>query len=270
MDEYNFLKMMIIGTLTIIAVVLVLSVAVFIVLSLLPYAIGYAIALAASWLWDAIHRRPSPPRKKPVYRTLQANPEWHRKEVGWKKQPEAKQEAEAEPGESDVKEELGELPKSIPQPLNKHFYLERKLSKGQREELERRGYKRLKTSAFGDAGASYYLVNKRWNEGSLHAFFCFLIEDELRKMGKEPELFVNDGPDIVFEHEGQSYCIDVETGTNLARSKEKVERKFERYRQMYYRSFILVTKKKLKHRYRKYGIVLTRASLLKALNGTLK
>jgi hypothetical protein len=80
-------------------------------------------------------------------------------------------------------------------------------------------------------------------------------------------LFVNNGPDIVFKHKKKDYCIDVETGTNLVRDREKVERKFEQYARDYYRSYIFVTKKKFKHQYKRYGIVITRASLRKALLG---
>ena len=149
--------------------------------------------------------------------------------------------------------------------LEKNLYLERALSEKQRDKLDERGYKRLKISAFGDSGASYYLVKPRWNESALHAFFCFLIEAELGKMGKKADLLINNGPDIVFEHKKRKYCIDVETGTNLARSREKVERKFGFYAREYYRSYIFVTKKKLKHRYRRYGLVVTRATLKKVL-----
>ena len=172
--------------------------------------------------------------------------------------------------ETDLEEKPGEkLPKKIPKQLDENFYLEGKLSCGQREELLGRGYERLKTSVFGDSGASYYLVRVRWNESALHAFFCFLIEDELKKRGKATELFVNNGPDVVFEHKGRAYCFDVETGTNLARDKGKVARKFGYYAHEYYRSHIFVTSKKLKHKYKRYGIVITRASLLKALTGIL-
>jgi len=59
--------------------------------------------------------------------------------------------------------------------------------------------------------------------------------------------------------------MDVETGTNIARSREKVERKFGYYARDYYRSYIFVTKKKLKYKYSRYGIVITRAKLKKVL-----
>ena len=204
---------------------------------------------------------------------------WERPRTGFvstrpRTQLEKKEESEAEGDEqeeSDLEEEPArEEQQEKPKPLDKSMYLERALSKAQRENLLARGYKRLKTSAFGDSGASYYLVDKRWNEGALHAFFCYLIEDELKKKGKKPELHINDGPDIVFEHKGHRYCFDVETGTNIARSREKVERKFGYYARDYYRSYIFVTKKKLKHKYSRYGIVVTRASLLKALSGIFR
>lgn len=179
-------------------------------------------------------------------------------------QPEEKEGDEQE--ESDLEEEPArEEQQEKEKPLDKNVYLERELSKKQREGLEESGYKHLKTSAFGDSGASHYLVKPRWNEGKEHAFFCFLIEAELKKRGKRAKLHVNNGPDVVFEHKGHKYCIDVETGTNIARSKEKVERKFGYYARNYYRSHIFVTKKRLKYKYGKYGIVVTRAKLKKVL-----
>ena len=272
MIEDDFVWIMIKGSLLIITAVVVLSAAAFIVLSVLPLAIGYAIALAISRLWDAIHRRPSLSREKPAYRVshLDLGRRAVRGEAIQKREENEKAAAEIEADTRIQGEASKELPKKEPTPLDKNLYLERELSEAQRGELERRGYKRLKTSAFGDSGASYYLVNKRWNESKEHAFFCFLIESELRKRGKEAELFVNNGPDVVFEHKGRRYCFDVETGTNLARDKGKVARKFGCYAQEYHCSYIFVTKKKLKHKYRKYGRVVTRASLLQALNGTLK
>jgi len=184
-----------------------------------------------------------------------------------KKQKEAEADDDYEE-ESDWEEDEGEeIPKKQHRELDRNFYLERELAQKERDELLERGYVRLKTSPFGDSGASYYLVNKRWNEGAEHAFFCYLIESLLKKKGKEVDMHVNDGPDVVFKHKKKDYCIDVETGTNLVRDKEKVARKFEQYSQQYYRSYIFVTKKKFKHKYRKFGIVITRASLRKALLG---
>jgi hypothetical protein len=152
----------------------------------------------------------------------------------------------------------------------RNFYLEGELTSAMKDRLEGIGFKRLKVSPFGDTGAAYYFVRTRYNESKEHAFFCFLIESELKKRGGSPEMFINNGPDLEFSHNDRTYCIDVETGTNLARDKERVTRKFGRYRVDYYCSYIFVTSKKLKHKYNKYGVVLTRASLLKALDEIMK
>ena len=103
-----------------------------------------------------------------------------RAEEEMRSKPKEEEDAEGQDGEEESEGE--EEPEEEPQkgePLDRNFYLERELARAQREELLGRGYKRLKTSPFGDSGASYYLVNKRWNESAEHAFFCYLIESEL-------------------------------------------------------------------------------------------
>src|SRR5271157_5115298 len=87
--------------------------------------------------------------------------------------------------------------------LKDKFYLEKTLPMKQQETLFAKGYKRLKISPFGDSGASYYWVMTRYNESKEHAFFCYLIEAELKKYGKKVEMNVNNGPDIVFGHNGK-------------------------------------------------------------------
>ena len=63
--------------------------------------------------------------------------------------------------------------------LSSDLYLESKLSLKDKDRLFAAGFRRLKVSPFGEGGAAYYLVNKRWNESAEHAFFCYLIESEL-------------------------------------------------------------------------------------------
>ena len=82
---------------------------------------------------------------------------------------------------------------------SRNYYPESELTQKLKDKLITSGYKRLKTSPFGDTGAAYYFVRPRYNESKEHAFFCYLIEDELKKRGIEPEMYINDGPDVVFE-----------------------------------------------------------------------
>jgi hypothetical protein len=150
--------------------------------------------------------------------------------------------------------------------LKDKFYLEKTLPMKQQEALFAKGYKRLKISPFGDSGASYYWVMTRYNESKEHAFFCYLIEAELKKYEKKVEMNVNNDPDIVFGHNGKKYCFDVETGKNWYKHPEALENKFLRYKKEHEISYILITDKSLKYKYAKYGTVVTRGKLREILS----
>ena len=152
----------------------------------------------------------------------------------------------------------GEILKPEPRDFGANLYLEKDLSKEKQETLLGKGYKRLKISPFGDSGAAYYWVKTRYNESKEHAFFCYLVEAELKKYVKKVTLNVTGGPDVVFKHGNRTYCFDVETGENKARNPAYLKRKFANYKKQYAQSFILVTSKKLKYSYKKYGTVVTR------------
>ena len=96
-----------------------------------------------------------------------------------------------------------------------------------------------------------------------------MVEAEVRKYASEVALHVSDGPDVVFRYQEKEYAIDVETGSNEARNPLMLKQKFKRYEERYYRSFILVTNKKLKYRYSKYGTVLTRSTFRSVLHDAL-
>ena len=144
--------------------------------------------------------------------------------------------------------------------------MENALPAKKQEALFAKGYRRLKISPFGDSGSSFYWVMTRYNESKEHAFFCYLIEAELKNYVKKVEMNVNYGPDIVFEHKGKKYCFDVETGKNIHKHPEALENKFERYKREHEISYILVTDKSLKYTYAKYGTVVTRGKLREILS----
>ncbi len=145
--------------------------------------------------------------------------------------------------------------------FSSRVYLEQGFPERKRDALLARGYKRLKISPFGDTGAAYYWIKTRYNEGKEHAFFCYLIESELKKHVKKIRLNVNNGPDLVFEYKKKMYCFDVETGKKLQRSPVSVDWKYSKYQKEYDQIFILVTRKSLKYKYTKYGAVITRGKL---------
>lgn len=165
--------------------------------------------------------------------------------------------------EDKKQNEREEKPK--PKRLTRKFYEEKQLSHKQKERLFARGFKRLKISPFGDSGAAYYWITTRHNESKEHAFFCYLIEQELKKHSSNVVTHTTQGPDVKVEHNGKQYCFDVETGKSLSRQPKFLEHKFSNYERDYDESFILVTNKKLKYAYKKYGKVITRATLKKTI-----
>ena len=147
------------------------------------------------------------------------------------------------------------------------LFLEKGLSKKQRDELLARDFKRLKISPFGDTGAAFYWVRTHWHESKEHAFFCNIIEAELKKYTKDVKVNIFDSPDVQFGLRHYGYCFEVETGEILKRDVEYLEKKFRHLEKNFSRVFILVTDKKLKYKYSKYGQVVTRGTLRKTIRG---
>jgi hypothetical protein len=232
------------------------------ILILGPFVLGYVIVQIAWRAYDAICPRLFPEKRQPIY-----YPKKQVLQYPVEKDRQLAEERDQNFVETESPIEQEEEPEEIEEPqreqliFNKNFYLERKLNHGQKEALFAQGYKRLKISSYGDSGAAYYWVKTRYNESKEHAFFCYLIEKELRKHTKEVDLFINNGPDVIIRHHGNAFAFDVETGKNLNRKPEDTRIKFERYRDGYFRSYIFVTNKALKRKYKKMGIVVTRSTL---------
>lgn len=147
-----------------------------------------------------------------------------------------------------------------------NLYLEKDLSSKSLDSLLNWKFKRMKISPFGDTGAAYYWIKTRYNEGKEHAFFCYLIESEVKKHIRKVKLNVNNGSDVEFEYKKKKYCFDVETGKKLERSKVSVDWKYSKYKREYDYIFVLVTRKSLKYKYNRYGTVITRAKLKDTIN----
>lgn len=147
-----------------------------------------------------------------------------------------------------------------------NLYLEKNVNAKDMDILLNNKFKRIKISPFGDTGAAYYWVKTRYNEGKEHAFFCYLIESELKKHIRSVRMNVNNGPDVEFEYKKKKYCFDVETGKKLERSKVSVDWKYSKYQKEYDQIFILVTRKSLKYKYARYGVVLTRGKLKEVIS----
>jgi len=149
--------------------------------------------------------------------------------------------------------------------LSGNLHLSSSLTNRQRNELYTLGYNVIKISPFGTSGAAIYWVKTRHNESKEHAFFCYILEAELRKYTDDIRMNATSGPDLVVNWKGKQFCFDVETGKSLSRQPDWLESKFAFYQREYDRSFILITKRTLKYKYSHYGDVITRGKIKETL-----
>jgi len=240
----------------------------------LPYVIGIALAYVIFWVWGAIAGLLWP-RKRLTREEVHRRAEEARKEMKAQEAAEREEErlrrqgqiARFELEKRKREEEIARWDAIQKAERNEHLagltrnvYPEVLVKPGQTGVLLAEGYQRIKISPDGRSGAEYYWVKPRFNEGLEHAFFCYTVEDEVKNFTKEVQLHTSDGPDVVFTINDKRFAIDVETGSNEKRNPIMLRKRFNNYREWYHQFFILVTRKKLKYRYAKYGPVVTRAT----------
>jgi len=268
--EDELLEKLVIGSLVLLGIAIVLAAAGLAALIILPFAIGYGIAIILRWLYDKIHDHFYPLEEKPGYYGAYRDFDKFTIERGEKAQKEAELEKEEE-----IPEDEEEEPETAPDDdwkepekeydLSGNLHLSSSLTNRQKEKLYTLGYSVLKISPFGKSGASFYWVKTRHNESKEHAFFCYILYDELKKYTDDIRMNATNGPDLVVAWKGKQFCFDVETGKSLSRQPDWLESKFAYYQREYDRSFILVTKRTLKYKYSKYGDVITRGKIKETL-----
>ncbi len=262
----NALENTVKGALVLLGIVLALTLIGLAALIALPFIIGYAIALFAWWLYDRIYYRLYPHKLNELDHVGYLTAEQLRESQRNRRQKELAEERERKRLEEQ------RVPETAPDdewgaPVEKEYdisgnlHLNSSLTHRQQEKLYAQGYNVLKISPFGTSGAAIYWINTRHNESKEHAFFCYILEIELKKYVDEVEMNVTNGPDLVVEWKGKRFCFDVETGKSLSRHPEWLGKKFAYYQREYDKSFILVTKRTLQYKYSKYGIVITRGKI---------
>ena len=153
--------------------------------------------------------------------------------------------------------------------LARDYIRDNQLSKDEKDAIHARGYQELKTSPWGDTGAIRYWVKPQESGGAEHWFFCYLIRDLVQERLKEKIVCSPQrGADMVFSWKGKKYAIDVETGTNLEKHKAYVVDRYApgaAYGKDYDVLYIFVTSKRLKRKYARFGRVITRGTVRKAV-----
>lgn len=277
-NEYELLERLAIGALVLLGLALVPVVVGLAALVALPLVIGFAIAKILWWLYGEIHCRIFPSKVSSVtYLNHQTSSKLlgiqlelakkRRKEEHAQKlaaEREAKRLESMKVPETAIDDDWEEEEKKEFD-LNGNLFLSSSLTNRQREKLYTLGYNVIKISPFGTSGAAIYWVKTRHNESKEHAFFCYVLEAELRKYTDDVRMNATNGPDLIARWKGKEFCFDVETGKSLSRQPDWLESKFAFYQREYDRSFILVTKRTLKYKYSHYGDVITRGKIKETL-----
>ncbi len=270
MSMETFLEYLVKGALLILGIVLGLTLIGLVAVSVLPLVLGYMIAGCLWWLYDKILDHIYPQRK------IKVSHIGYQKGIQLKEAQRKRRQRELAEERERKRLEDEQVPETAPDDdweetekkaydLSGNLHLSRKLTQRQKERLYTLGYNVLKISPFGKSGAAFYWVKTRHNESKEHAFFCYILYDELKKYTDDIRMNATNGPDLVANWKGKQFCFDVETGKSLSRQPDWLESKFAYYQREYDRSFILVTKRTLKYRYLKYGDVITRGKIKETL-----
>jgi type IV secretory pathway VirB4 component len=143
--------------------------------------------------------------------------------------------------------------KNINVDLDKRFYKRKDLNEDEIKYLISQGYKEFSQKSIVSGKKEDYILNPRHNESLNHMFVIYDIAEYLKKKGIDSQLYTTKMPDVVFNHNGKSYAIEVETGsvlTNMKKFKEKLKLLDDNYKDNWY---FLVTDKNLVGKYRKFG-----------------
>ena len=112
-----------------------------------------------------------------------------------------------------------------------------------------------------------FLLKPDENESEAHFFLIKAIEEHLQLHTKSVKLFNTTKPDIVFkDKEGEVWAIEVETGSK--KDKKMLDNKVNTLnKNLGEKWFFVVTDKKVKKQYEKYGETLTRFDVPERLIG---
>jgi len=107
-----------------------------------------------------------------------------------------------------------------------------------------------------ESGPRPYYVKARHPESVDHTFLVEIIVDEIKKYTDKVQIFLTKRPDIIFENKaGQKIALEIETGKELAKHRDRTDEKFAGLKKQYGdRGYIVLTDKDKRDSYAKYKI----------------
>jgi len=146
---------------------------------------------------------------------------------------------------------------------DKRFFKHKDLSINDLKYLIAKGYK--EADYFGiNRKKERYVIKPRENESDEHFFLTFSIAEYLRTITPKVELFGTVKPDIIFELNGKSYAIEIETGVLYERHRAQLLRKVEELKIAFGERYcFVVTNENFSSIYSQFGKTFARTNFIK-------
>src|SRR3989344_2821333 len=138
---------------------------------------------------------------------------------------------------------------------SKGIFRRKELTKEQVEDLLKHGYHLSAQIGLFGGRQEEYVLKPRSNESLEHFFLIKMIEEYLKKYTASVQLFEMKEADIVFQHNGKTIAIEVETGKKYEKDRKYLAKKVqwltEKYGENWF--FVVTDSRNYKRKYEKLG-----------------
>jgi len=138
---------------------------------------------------------------------------------------------------------------------SKGIFRRKDLTKEQVEDLLKHGYHLSAQIGLFGGRQEEYVLKPRSNESLEHFFLIKMIEEYLKKYTASVQLFEMKEADIVFQHNGKTIAIEVETGKKYEKDRKYLAKKVqwltEKYGENWF--FVVTDSRNYKRKYEKLG-----------------
>ena len=167
-----------------------------------------------------------------------------------------------EPDQPKEPAKVVEEPKKREFSLHEGFFFKKGLTPEEIELCQNNGYSEIDRNPFGAGRSEAVLVRPPPNQTPIHYFFCRILQMEIQKYELTAMIYDTVKPDVVVFGK-ENVAFEVETGEE--RHDDNLKKKFQRLKEEFPNSYILVTKRELKKQYDPYGKVITRNEIKETL-----
>ncbi|MFH1650244.1 MAG: hypothetical protein ABIA93_06880 [Candidatus Woesearchaeota archaeon] len=132
------------------------------------------------------------------------------------------------------------------------LFREKELDYYDKEYLERHSYEYGEFVPIGQYHKEGFYVKRNTRESLMHTFLVHNIKQHLRKHTNDIQVRITKKPDIVFKNKnGKTIALEIETGKNFKRHKQRIKEKFMQAKKNYPLIYIVLASTKKKSYYKR-------------------